>query len=125
MTYKDLAIKILNLDTDFLNKEVSEQELFDLIDNSDTLDLEIKSYSALPCSLEVFKINGQDADVYDFGEGCSDGSCMEGACCHKFFVNENPDNKVLEKYGITEAEYFYIAEELSSRLYVVGCGLCS
>ena len=89
------------------------------------LNLVIETYQCLPCSVSKFTINGKDADVDDFGEGCSYGSCMEGTCCHKFFVNENPDNKVLEKYGITEAEYFYIAEELSSRLYVDGCGWCS
>lgn len=41
------------------------------------LNLVIETYWCLPCSVSKFTINGKDADVYDFGEGCSDGSCME------------------------------------------------
>ena len=31
------------------------------------LNIDIKPYSALPCELEVFRINGIKADIDDFG----------------------------------------------------------
>lgn len=124
MTYKDLAIKILNLDTDFLNKEVSEQELFDLVDNSDKLDLEIQTYYALPCSLEVFKINGQDADLEDFGSTCTCGDCMLSECCSDF-KKIKPTSKVLQKYRISGSQFYQICDELKEKLHVEYCGWCS
>lgn len=125
MTYKDLAIKILNLDTDFLNKEVSEQELFDIIgDSSDKLELEIEPYSALPCALEVFKINGQDADIEDFGSTYVCGDCMLSECCSDF-NNIKPTNEVLQKYHISGSQFYQICDELKEKLHVNNCGWCS
>ena len=124
MTYKDLAIKILNLDTDFLNKEVSEQELFNLVDNSDKLDLEIETYYALPCSLEVFKINGKDADLEDFGTTCTCGDCMLSECCSEF-EKIKPTSEVLQKYGISGSQFYQICAELKEKLHVEYCGWCS
>ena len=136
MTYKDLAIKILCSDTEFLEKEVSGQELLNIVSNSDSLDnsdnldnsdkleLEIQPYRGLPCAVDVFKINGQDADSGDFGSTYSCGDCMLGECC-SHFKNIKPTNDVLKKYNITEVQFYQICDELKEKLHVDNCGWCS
>ena len=94
------------------------------IDNSDKLELEIKPYSALPCALEVFKINGQDADLEDFGSTCTCGDCMLSECCSDF-EKIKPTNEVLQKYGISGSQFYQICDELKEELHVAYCGWCS
>lgn len=78
----------------------------------------------LPCSLEIFRINGIDADVDDFGERIRGGDCFENTCSQKF-EHKLPTDEVLAKYGITLSEYSEVCEELSDKLRVIGCGMCS
>lgn len=130
MTYKDLAIKILTSDAEFFDQGVDEKVLLGLVNNETCLcpkqlDLEITPYRCLPCELEVFKINGQDADVDDFGTSCGSGDCMEGTCHREFCPNTNPTNDVLRKYKITESQFYQICDELAEKLYVDDCGWCS
>ena len=130
MTYKDLAIKILSSDAEFFNKEIDGNVLIELM-NTETdvcpkqLDLEITPFRCVRCELEVFKINGQNADLDDFGRSGWKGNCMEGTCHHEFCPNIKPSNDVLNKYNITESQYYQICDNLVDKLYVGNCGWCS
>lgn len=89
------------------------------------MEIEIKPYRCLPCALEVFKINGKDANTDDFGEmETTGGSCMDSACgCD--FVPKMPKQEILDKYNINLDEYSDICEELRDTLFIRGCGWCS
>lgn len=89
------------------------------------MTLEIKPFHGLPCELEVFTINGINADVDDFGKVIfNHGSCMENECgCE--FQYKLPTDDVIAKYGITLDEYGEITSELNDKLYVYRCGWCS
>lgn len=91
------------------------------------MKLEIKTLSALPCGLDVFKINGKDANLADFGEmEHVEGNCMDGTCHYEFNRNiDPPSQKILKKYRITDTEYSKICDRLEDKLYVSGCGWCS
>lgn len=90
------------------------------------MTLEIRHLRNLPCELEIFKINGIDADQEDFGEGSSNlGNVFSNGCSHKFIPYKRPTEAVLSKYGITEDEYSEICDKLEDELYVSACGLCS
>lgn len=90
------------------------------------MDITIIPYSALPCRLMEFTINGIEADVDDFGDqfyygdghyGCSD-SHFEGCIIEKYIT------KACEKYNITRDEYFEIIGQLEEALDVGPCGYC-
>lgn len=81
-------------------------------------------YRCLPCSLQVFTINGNSADLEDFGGPDIFGNCMNGSCCCRFEPSM-PKQNVLDKYGITLDEYAEIVEVLKDSLRVDGCGWCS
>lgn len=89
------------------------------------MEFKIKTYSALPCTLETFTINGKEADMEDFGECERYGGCFERECCNKFTYYEVPQENVLEKYELTNDEYYAICQELSCDLCVNDCGWCS
>jgi hypothetical protein len=84
----------------------------------------IQPYEYFPCSLEIFTINGIKACIEDFGETVVAGSCMENNCSCEFQAGEST-KEVLDKYKITQEEFYNICEELESKLYVFSCGLCS
>lgn len=89
------------------------------------MEYKIEPYHALPCELQVFKVNGNDADYEDFGvKIMRDGSCMDNECGCSFHP-KLPTSEVLSKYGITVDEYAEIANELESKLNVNYCGWCS
>ena len=89
------------------------------------MTLEIKPFHALPCSLEIFTINGINADIDDFGEVIfNGGSCMENECGCEFH-HKLPTDDVIAKYGITLGEYEKITSKLNDNLNVYGCGWCS
>lgn len=89
------------------------------------MKLIIKSYgSCLPCELEEFKVNGIDADIEDFGSIEREGSCFKYNCSQTFNY-KLPTDEVINKYGITLADYSDICDELSEKLRVFGCGMCS
>ena len=90
------------------------------------MELTIKSFgSGLPCELEIFKINGIEADIEDFGETERSGNCMDYTCSQTFRFKLPTSNKVLEKYGITLEEYSAICDKLGDTLCVRNCGMCS
>lgn len=90
------------------------------------MELVIKPFDALPCSLEIFTINGKTADQDDFGDTYDHDaeSSDEYACMDMHFDRKPPTKEVLDKYNITEKEYDTICYELEYRLHVGGCGWC-
>ena len=88
------------------------------------MELELTTYRCLPCSTECFKINGIDADEYDFGGKTIGGDCMENTCYCRF-EKKLPSQAILDKYNITVDEYALVCEELEIKLNVYNCGWCS
>ena len=89
------------------------------------MEYKIEPYGALPCELQVFTINGKNADYEDFGvKIMRDGSCMDNECGCEFH-SELPSSEVLAKYEITVDEYAEIARKLESELRLYNCGWCS
>lgn len=88
------------------------------------MKLNIKVYSAL-CALEEFKINGKSADSDDFGEHYDKcpGDAEPYGCGNMTFVPKPYTQEVLDKYGITEAEYDEICDQLDC-LSFGHCGWC-
>lgn len=90
------------------------------------MELIIKPFYALPCSLEVFTINGKGADPDDFGDMYDHDteSSEPYACTDMHFDPKSPTKKVLDKYNITKEEYYNICNELECKLHVGCCGWC-
>lgn len=89
------------------------------------MKLEVEARGAL-CELRVFSINGKDADYEDFVEkydhdieNAPDYGCGDMRCDVK-----DPTKEVLEKYGITLAEYHEIADHVCEKLDFGCCGWC-
>lgn len=90
------------------------------------MELNIKPFHALPCRTEVFIINGMNADQDDFGDTYDhDAESAEPYACADMHFDTNPPTKeVLDRYNITEEEYYNICNELEDKLYVGSCGWC-
>jgi hypothetical protein len=87
--------------------------------------LTIAPYSALPCALKTFKINGITADMNDFGEQVGEGDGEYGCKDSHFESLTTPKKGVLAHYKITKAEYITICDQLEDALCVGSCGWCS
>lgn len=93
-------------------------------------EIEVKPYHSLPCALELFKINGIDADMDDFGEsGDSDPYNAPDYCCGCWKFKKHGDIKeikaAMEKYSLTWEEFYEIGDLLEETLYVGECSWCS
>ena len=90
------------------------------------MELVIKPIRSLPCSLEVFTINGKGADQYDFGDIYDHDieSAEPYACADMHFDPKPPTKKVLDKYNLTKEQYYNICNELKCKLCVGRCGWC-
>lgn len=90
------------------------------------MDVKIKPYSALPCELEVFTINGRHTNDNDFGvyEQTSASAEEYGCAESRFIPDRRPEHGVLEKYGITLDEWMSIEFQLEEALHVTNCGWC-
>lgn len=90
------------------------------------MELVIKPCQSLPCHLEVFTINGKDADQYDFGDIFDHNEEIREpyGCGDMHFDSKPPTKEVLDKYNITEEEYYNICNELEYELCVGSCGWC-
>lgn len=90
------------------------------------MELNIKPFHALPCRLDVFTINGNDADSSDFGDTYDHNaeSAEPYACGNMYFDPDSPTKEVLDRYDITEKEYYAICNELEYKLNVGSCGWC-
>lgn len=90
------------------------------------MEVVIKRYKYLPCELEVFTINGINADRDDFG--FLDGYCGEYedySCSNRVFViDESKKEETMLKYHLTEVEYDMVCSELKNECYIDKCGYC-
>lgn len=79
-----------------------------------------------PCHLEVFTINGIDANKDDFGYLDSYCGECEDYCCsnRRFIIDESNKEKVMWKYHLTEAEYDMVCSKLETECYIYACGYC-
>ena len=90
------------------------------------VELIIKPFHALPCELEIFTINDKSADSSDFGD-TFDHDIVRAEpyiCGDMYFEPKPPTKEVLDKYNITEQEYYNICNELEDKLHVGRCGWC-
>lgn len=89
------------------------------------MELEIKPYNSY-CSLEIFKINGIDADYHDFGdkEDIAEANAPDWGCGNMQFIPKLPTQKVLDKYRINADDYIKITEALDC-LSFGECAWCS
>ena len=90
------------------------------------MELIIKPFHALPCELEIFTINDKSADSSDFGD-TFDHDIVRAEpyiCGDMYFEPKPPTKEVLDKYNITEQEYYNICNELEDKLRVGSCGWC-
>ena len=78
------------------------------------------------CYTPVFKINGIYADSDDFGEKYDRDTenAEDYGCGDMQFTRIDPKSEVLNKYNISETEYYEIAEKLESGLSFGCCGWC-
>lgn len=90
------------------------------------MKLVVKQFKSLPCRLEVFTINGNDANYDDFGNMHDhDTKSIEPyTCVDMYFEPKHSTKEVLEKYNITEKEYDTICYELEGELHVGSCECC-
>lgn len=86
------------------------------------MELKIKTHHALPCRTEVFTINGKSAEQNDFGDTYDHHheDAEPYACADMHFDPKPPTKEVLNRYNITEEEYYNICNELECKLCVVG-----
>ena len=90
------------------------------------MELKIKTYYALPCRTEVFTINGKSAEQNDFGDTYDHHheDAEPYACADMHFDSKPPTKEVLNRYNITDKEYYDICNELECKLCVGHCGWC-
>ena len=90
------------------------------------MKLIIKPYRVFPCCLDIFSINGKDAEQEDFGKVYDHDkeSTRPYGCGNMYFEPKPPTKVVLDKYNITEEEYYNICNELENKLCVGSCGWC-
>jgi hypothetical protein len=89
------------------------------------MDLQLEAYEAL-CELNVFLINGVQAIYEDFGSK-GDETPEEAepyGCGDMRFTSKEATAEILKKYGITEAEYSTVCEQLASKLSFGSCCWC-
>ena len=87
----------------------------------------ITPYECL-CELKEFTVNGIKARYEDFGDKYDiDSDNAHAYCCSnmKFVPHRDTNPKVLEKYHITEAEFYLICNRLDKALSFGCCGWCS
>ena len=89
------------------------------------MKLELEIFGAL-CSTRTFKINDTRADSSDFGDQSDTArdEAEDHACGNMQFEPKDATPEVLEKYGITAAEYLIIAGQLEAGLSFGSCGWC-
>lgn len=90
------------------------------------MKMECSVYNAL-CEMEIFVINGKNANSDDFGEKFDHNEAKaEDYCCGDMRFDRKKSNKaVLKKYKITEKEYSKVCDMLEDKLSFGCCGWCS
>lgn len=80
------------------------------------------------CSTEIFTINGKPASHRDFGYREDIRPCeaeTRGGCGYMLFSIRESSPDVLKEYGITESEYYKIADILQKEISFGHCNLCA
>lgn len=90
------------------------------------MQIKVKPYAYSPCTLEIFTINGQEADAEDFGhlDGYRSEYKSRTCICRHFIVEEDKKEEAMKKYHLTEEEYEEVCEELKEEYYIKGCNTC-
>ena len=86
--------------------------------------LELKKNSKFPCKLEVFRVNGIDTDVSNFGYTKKSPVGNNELLCNREFVRELPSEELLSYLKITLSEYKQICDELEKQLQLRNCKVC-
>lgn len=89
------------------------------------LDIVVEPCEYFPCSLEVFTVNGVNADFEDFGYMGDYEDCYKSCCNKVFMVDESLCPTTTKKYGITESQFYEIASILEDKLISGECNLCN
>jgi len=91
------------------------------------LNIELETYTGLPCATRKFSINGIDASKDDFGESIdtSAENAPEYGCGHREFIpNDENMESAMKKYNITASEFYEVQQKLQAELLVGRCALC-
>ena len=91
------------------------------------MDIQAVPFHALPCRLQIFTINGVDAQTELFGyiEDTDRENAEPYGCGYCEFISSNDHKKeAMETYGITEEEFEEVQYELREVLRVGPCGWC-
>lgn len=85
----------------------------------------LEVYSSF-CATAIFEINGIPARSEDFGYQGDENpeDAEEYGCGNMTFTPSEPTTDVLEKYKITEEDYWLIASQLEESLSFGNCGMC-
>jgi hypothetical protein len=87
------------------------------------MKIEIKVPTAMPCRPEVFKINGVNAELEDFGSIEKEQGGWY-SCKNIRFQHKLPTTAVLQKYRISLEQYAEVVRELERRLDLHSCSMC-
>ena len=90
------------------------------------MELKCKAMRGL-CAMEIFEINGTEADYDDFGNKYDDDPYhAEDYCCGNMVFEGKPHTQeTLDKYKISKDEYYEICERLREELSFGACCWCS
>lgn len=97
------------------------------------MTIELEEYNALPCEARIFKINGKDAELRNFGyydsgdiNECEYEDIRRWGCYERYFITlpYEENKEVAEKYDLTEKEYEDICDILEDKFYIGTCGWC-
>lgn len=94
----------------------------------------IVSYEAVPCELEIFIVNGIEAEKFDFGDQldlgkkpCGNEDIDEYGCVHNVFVPYTEERNIhptLVKYHISRDQFNAICSAIQKVCNVCMCGWC-
>lgn len=113
-------------DTDLdINIYTAENKPIEITD----LTVVTEPFHALPCELETFTINGQLAELRDFGSCYKhDREHADSYCCENRYFEGYDDEylkrKAMKKYDLTEYEYLRVIDILTHKLAVGSCACC-
>lgn len=90
------------------------------------MELKCEAMHAL-CAMEIFVINGVEADYEDFGEKYDDAPnrAKDYRCGNMVFKEKRHTKGVLDKYKISIDEYYEVCDWLKEELSLGACCWCS
>ena len=97
------------------------------------MKLEVRKRFNRPCSPEYFRINGQNAELEDFGNyefgdlaECSDEDIRQYGCykCHFVACPAIKNERARNKYNLNIEEYDEVCKVLETEFNIGTCGWC-